>query len=141
MSSMMEPTITSTINKCFTVCIFIFPLNLWMSNFLYQRNLGIGRMLVMKVVEHAKSIGCQRVYLATWRTMYSANALYTKCGFQNIGNRSSKIFFKGLPMKYIFPILGERIPEFILDIWYSYCSWNIFNVWFYKIMCLIYDFV
>ena len=87
-----------------------------MSNFLYQRNLGIGRMLVMKVVEHARSIGCQKVYLATWRTMYSATALYTKCGFQNIGNRSSKVFFKGLPMKYIFPILGERIPEFILDI-------------------------
>ena len=104
-----------TCHILFHYTVYIFKKYL-ISNCLCHRNLGIGRMLVMKVVEHAKSIGCQKVYLATWRTMYSANALYVKCGFQNIGNRSSKVFFKGLPMKYIFPILGERIPEFILDI-------------------------
>ena len=75
-------------------------------------------MLVKKVIEHAKDIGCNRIVCTTWTTMYAANNLYKKLGFKIISHvipRQLKLF-DCIPYYYVFPIVGERIPEFLLEL-------------------------
>ena len=82
------------------------------------RNLGIGRILVDKVKEHAKKIGCQKVHLTTWTTMFSAVRLYQKLGFKIVGYilpRETKLF-KYIQLNHIYPMIGERIPEMLLEL-------------------------
>ena len=74
-------------------------------------------MLVIKLIEHTRNIGCQKVSLTTWTTMYAAVGLYKKLGFRIVGYinpRYTKVF--NIQLKYIYPMIGERIPEFLLEL-------------------------
>ena len=75
-------------------------------------------MLVIKAIEHAKDIGCDKVYCSTWMTMYAANSLYKKLGFHIVRYITPRTFklFDCIPYFYFYPILGERIPEFLYEI-------------------------
>jgi putative acetyltransferase len=46
------------------------------------RGLGLGSMLLEKILVEAKADGFKRCYLETMASMSSANALYKKFGFQ-----------------------------------------------------------
>lgn len=75
-------------------------------------------MLVMKVVEHARDIGCHTIVCTTWTTMYAANNLYKKLGFKIVNHIIPRQFklFGSIPCHYFYPIIGERIPEFRLEL-------------------------
>jgi len=49
--------------------------------------------------------------------MYAAVGLYKKLGFRIVGHinpRYTKVF--NIQLKYIYPMIGERIPEFLLEL-------------------------
>jgi ribosomal protein S18 acetylase RimI-like enzyme len=48
------------------------------------RGLGVGRMLVMKILDDAKTIGYSEIVLDTLPTMLEAQRLYEQLGFQDI---------------------------------------------------------
>jgi ribosomal protein S18 acetylase RimI-like enzyme len=48
------------------------------------QGLGIGRMLVERVIEEARDAGYRRMRLDTLPTMISARALYRRMGFHEI---------------------------------------------------------
>jgi len=79
--------------------------------------------MLMKVVEHAKDIQCNKIKCNTFRTMYAAINLYKKFGFREIGQISyvqTPLYFPDKPycirVKHIFKLIGEEIPELILEI-------------------------
>ena len=45
---------------------------------------GVGTALVTECLDRARSAGCLRVVLATQATMYAAQRLYTRLGFQRV---------------------------------------------------------
>lgn len=45
------------------------------------RGRGFGAMLVAQIVEFAKEMGCDKVFLTSSEARVAANGLYTKCGF------------------------------------------------------------
>ena len=72
----------------------------------------------MKLIEHARNIDCHRVSLVTFKTMYAAVALYKKLGFRIVGHTSPDKYFKvfNVQLKYIYPMIGERALEFLLEL-------------------------
>ncbi len=47
---------------------------------------GIGKKLIARVIDHAKSISLNGIYLETWDSMVAAIHLYTKFGWNRIAD-------------------------------------------------------
>ncbi len=57
---------------------------------------GIGKLLVLKAIEHAKSIpGIDLINLGVESTNTSAKALYESCGFRSWGNEPKALRVDG----------------------------------------------
>ena len=48
----------------------------------FSRKLGIGKMLVLKVRDYARAIGCIKIKLTTYKSMNAAMSLYQSLGFR-----------------------------------------------------------
>ena len=72
----------------------------------------------MRVIQHARDIRCDKVFCTTWTTMYAANKLYKKLGFKIISHIIPRTFklFDCIPYYFFYPIMGERIPEFLYEL-------------------------
>ena len=77
----------------------------------FDRKLGLGRRLVEQVIEHARSIGCSRVYLTTTSAQESAVRLYLRMGFVNNGEDEPG-FGERAWFRYTKPLLGAVVLKF-----------------------------
>ena len=51
-----------------------------------SRGKGVGKLLMLKCIEHAESLGYKRIYLETMPELSSAVAAYEKLGFKSLGH-------------------------------------------------------
>ena len=77
-----------------------------------HRRLGLGRKLVLAVIQHAVSIGTREVYLTTYKTMYSAVRLYERMGFQIVGEMTPITPY----IRRVTIIIGERVLKFTIKV-------------------------
>jgi len=70
------------------------------------RNSGLGHALINTAIEIAKQRGKKKIILSTFATNKMGIALYTSCGFKEVGRYSKQYFIK-----------NEYIDEILMEIW------------------------
>ena len=73
----------------------------------FSRKLGIGKMLVLKVRDYARAIGCIKIKLTTYKSMNAAMSLYQSLGFRIV---------KEVKVNHVLPLIGEKEYDMILNL-------------------------
>ena len=88
----------------------------------FSRKLGIGKMLVVKVRDYARAIGCIKIKLTTYKSMNAAMRLYQRFGFhivKEVNPGVPLVSFNDrytLKVRHVLSLIGEKEYDMVLNL-------------------------
>ena len=79
-------------------------------------------MLVVKVMDYARAIGCIKIKLTTYKSMNAAMHLYQRLGFHIVKEVNSGVPLLSfndrytLKVRHVLPLIGEKEYDMVLNL-------------------------